>query len=104
MAKYTEGEIYFRLVYPDPDLLYPEIESFVYIGMNLSDEDSEDTWYFQFSNDYAKNGSFLESKLGDCKVCCLTSNELSSMFNLTELKEQLAMAELRREQLRCRKS
>lgn len=96
MGKYIEGEVYFRLVYPDSGFLYPIVESFVYVGMNLSDEDKEDTWYFQFVKDFARHGNFINSKNIGCKVSCLNSSELSEMYNSTELKEQLDMAELRR--------
>lgn len=96
MKKYIEDEVYFQLTYPDPGCLYPIIESFVYVGMNLSDEDKEDTWYFQFAADYAKHGSFLNSQRSGCKVCCLNSSELSEMYNSIELKEQIDLAESRR--------
>lgn len=96
MSDYVEGEVYFRVVYPDSGMLYSMIQSFVYVGMNLSDEDNEDTWYFQFADDYAKHGSFLESDHKGCKVSCVTSSELESMYDSAELKEQLDLAESRR--------
>lgn len=96
MRKFKKGEVYFRIVYPDSGFLYPIIESFVYIGMNLSDEDKEDTWYFQFAKDFAEHGSFLNSEHDRCKVSCMISSGISEMYNSKELKEQLDMAESRR--------
>lgn len=93
---FIEGEVYFRITYPDPGFLYPRIESFVYVGMNLSDEDDEDTWYFQFADDYARNGSFLTGEHSGCKVSCVGGSDLPEMYNSTELKEQLDLAESRR--------
>jgi hypothetical protein len=101
MSNFIEGEVYFRLVYPDAGFLYPIIESFVYVGMNLSDEDKEDTWYFQFATDYAKHGSFLSSEHSGCKVSCVNSSGLPEIYNSTELKKQLDLAELRRTGIRA---
>lgn len=102
MIEYSEGEVYFRLVYPDRGLLFPIVESFVYVGMNLSDEDREDTWYFQFASDYAVHGSFLKSEHTGCKVTCVNSSSLSEMLNSIELREQLDLAESRRKGQRKR--
>ncbi len=96
MTKYSENEVYFRLVYPDAGLLYPIIQSFVFIGMNLSDEDDEQTWYFQFVDDYAKYGSILNSTRGESKVCCETDSTVSSMLDLKELIMELKQAAARR--------
>lgn len=96
MNRFIEGEVYFRLVYPDSSFLYPIIESFVYIGMNLSAEDKEDTWYFQFAKDFAEHGNFLSSGYIGSKVSCVNGSELSEMYNAKELKEQLDLAESRR--------
>lgn len=47
-------------------------KSFVYIGANLSDEDEEDTWYFQPVFDFAKGGAALIERAVDRPVVCLT--------------------------------
>ena len=95
MNKYITKEVYFRLSYDDSKLLYPSVKSFIYIGVNLSDEDDQETWYFQYADDYARYGSFLESKHSNCKVHCLTSSD-PPLLNSIELIKQLDMAETRR--------
>jgi hypothetical protein len=94
--QYIAGEVYFRITYPGPSLNYPLIESFVFVGKNLSDEDTEDTWYFQFADSYAKSGSILEGSGGDRRVVCLSESELGEMFNEDQLLEKLRAAQRRR--------
>jgi hypothetical protein len=86
---YQEGEMYYRLVYPGVGLLYPLVQSFIYVGKNLSDEDTEDTWYFQYAEGYAKYGSILESKGGDRAVCMVTESDIGDMLDLEGLVKQL---------------
>ena len=95
-TEYREGEVYFRLTFPDIRLFYPQVETFVYVGKNLSDEDTEDTWYFQFADSYAKFGSILKSKDGDRKVCLVTHRDLADMLDLSALIKELEMASTRR--------
>lgn len=95
-AEYREGEVYYRLTFPDAGLFYPQMETFVFVGKNLSDEDTEDTWYFQFADDYAKFGSILKSNNGDRKVCLVTHRDLADMLDLTALIKELEMAVTRR--------
>ena len=90
------GEVYFRITYPGPSLNYPQIESFVFVGKNLSDEDTDDTWYFQFSGSYAKSGSILAGSGGDRRVVCVSQAELPEMFNEEQLLEKLKAARQRR--------
>jgi len=53
----------------------------VYVGKNLSDEDTEDTWYFQFADAYAKGGSILESAGGDRRVSCLVAQDMVALYD-----------------------
>ena len=94
--RHTVGEVYFRVIYPGPSLNYPRIESFVFVGKNLSDEDTEDTWYFQFADSYAKSGSILGSSGDDRRVACLNENEAREMLNEDQLHEKLRAARERR--------
>ena len=96
--QFTVGEVYFRVTYPGPSLNYPLIESFVFVGKNLSDEDTEDTWYFQFADSYAKSGSILEGAGGDRRVVCVNQDELAEMFNEEQLLEKLKAARRLRSQ------
>ena len=96
MTDYSVGDVYFRLVYPDADLLYPLIQSFVFVGMNLSEEDDEETWYFQFAEDYAKYGSILESSQCEQRVSCELRSTVSCMLDLEGLNKELVLAGARR--------
>jgi hypothetical protein len=93
---YVEGEVYFRITYPDAELLYPRVESFVFVGFNLSDEDVEDSWYFQFADSFARDGSVRTVGGGDRRVAVLTRDELSEMLALEQAIGELKDAERRR--------
>ena len=90
------GEVYFRVTYPGASLQYPMIESFVFVGKNLSDSDTEDTWYFQFADSFAKHGSILKGTGGDRRVSCLTASELGCMLDDERLLQALSAARSRR--------
>ena len=77
-------------------MLYPLIDSFVFIGTNLSDEDLDDSWYFQFADGYGKHGSVVETNLGDRKVLVLEKEQLEEMFNTESLVTALQSARWRR--------
>jgi len=93
---FVEGEVYFRLTYPGPSLNYPLIETFVFVGKNLSDEDKEDTWYFQFADSYAESGSVVGSSGGDRRVVCASAKDVSDMVDEGELHDKLIAARNRR--------
>jgi hypothetical protein len=96
---YREGKIYFRLTFSDAGLIFPKIETFVFVGKNLSDEDTEDTWYFQFADSYSRFGSVRTSAAGDRKVCRLLIHDLSEMLDLPNLMKELESAERRRNEI-----
>jgi len=95
---FSVGELYFRIKYAEPERRYPLIESFVYVGMNLSAEDTEDTWYFQFADSHGKSGSILKSSGGDRRVSCLTKDALGDMLDDKKLVAELKEAKMRRGQ------
>lgn len=94
--EFNAGEVYFRVTYAERSMSYPLIESFVFVGKNLSEEDSEDTWYFQFADSFSKAGSILEGTGGDRRVCCLTESDLGDMLNDEQLLQELGVARTRR--------
>jgi hypothetical protein len=94
--RFAIGEVYFRIKYAEPGRKYPLIDSFVYVGKNLSDEDVEDTWYFQFADSYAKHGSILAGSGGDRRVSCLVGRDLGDMLDDQQLLERLAVVRQRR--------
>jgi hypothetical protein len=91
---YTPGEVYFRVTWADVKLLYPVIESFVYLGMNFSDEDLEDTWYFQSAIDFAYYGNALESF--ERPVSCTTKDQLADFVSAPKLILEIEEATSRR--------
>jgi len=95
-SKYSVGELYFRLTYPDAGMRYPKIETFVFVGKNLGSEDTEDTWYFQFADSYAKHGSILETTGGDRRVSRATRRDLGDMLDQEGLARELHLAAARR--------
>jgi hypothetical protein len=95
-AEFREGEVYYRLTFSDAGLLYPKVETFVFVGKNLSDEDAEDTWYFQFADSYGRVGSIVENKGGDRRTSLATNRDLVDMLDLDGLMVELRIAAKRR--------
>lgn len=90
MRIFEVGDVYFRVTYRDCGMLYPSIETFVFVGTNLSNEDSEETFYFQPAAEYAEHGSIEGSIGGPRHVVCLTKKDASTMldgFQLTRILE-----------------
>lgn len=94
---FRKGEVYFRIKYADRARKYPLIESFVFVGKNLSDEDIADTWYFQFADSFAKFGSVLEGPGGDRRVCEVSEKDLVEMLDYDTLCRALIAASERRQ-------
>jgi hypothetical protein len=88
------GQVYFRVTYPDIGMKYPLIESFVFLGMNFSDEDLEDTWYFQSAEDFSDHGSALDGV--ERPVSCATLEDLFDFEDLEQLSLTLKGATARR--------
>lgn len=96
VERFIVGDVYFRVKYVDRPRGFPLCESLVFIGKNLSDEDTEDVWYFQFADSRAKHGSILETSGGDRRVACLTESELADVLDDQELLAELSAARRRR--------
>lgn len=94
--QFLVGDLYFRVKYAEHLLKYPQLDSFVFVGKNLSKDDLEDTWYFQFADSYAKHGSIAGSSGADRRVLCLNKNQLADMLNDQQLLSELAAARGRR--------
>ena len=94
--QYQNGDVYFRVTFPDAKRLYPKIESFVFIGRNLSDEFDADAWYFQFVDGFARHGSVLSTDEGDRRVAVLLEKDLTDMLDLSRLIAELESAAARR--------
>jgi hypothetical protein len=93
---FIKGSVYFRVAYLDRDLFYPEIESFVFVGKNLSDEDKEDTWYFQFATSYAK-GKTRKLELDERLYVLATREQLGVILTAEQLYAELKEVASRRD-------
>lgn len=91
METYRAGECYYRLLYREGALMYPIVDTFVFLGMNLSD-DEEDTWYFQDPVSYDRTGPVTESGDENASVFSFKAGELDSILDLHSLTEQLIAA------------
>lgn len=91
MENYRAGECYYRLLYREGALLYPIVDTFVFLGMNLSD-DEEDTWYFQDPISYDRSGPVTESGDETAAVFSFKRYELENVLDLHSLTEQLIVA------------
>lgn len=91
MESYRAGECYYRLLYREGALLHPIVDTFVFLGMNLSD-DEEDTWYFQDPISYDRSGPVTESGDESAAVFSFKQYELENVLDLHSLTEQLIVA------------
>jgi hypothetical protein len=96
MNNFEDGQVYFMVTYPDVAMAYPEVQSFVYLGKNLSDEDDEDSWYFQPLNDYVKNGSALMPSSEIREAICITKETIESMLDDENLFDEIRACSSRR--------
>jgi hypothetical protein len=98
--KFLVGEVYYMPTYPDPELCYPSIQSFVYLGMNFSNEDVEDTWYFQPAAEFAEFGSAVDRSFSGKfpQVLCENEKGLRSFLNVSQLTRALRESEKKRQQ------
>lgn len=91
MENYRAGECYYRLLYREGALLQPIVDTFVFLGLNLSD-DEEDTWYFQDPISYDRSGPVTESGDEQASVFSFKQHELERILGLHSLTEQLIVA------------
>ena len=91
----TVGQVYFRVTYKDVKMTLPVVESLVYVGKNLSAQDTEDAWYFQFMDGYAEFGSIAETDAGDRSVYIVSAKDFDDMLSVSDLSKELEEAALR---------
>jgi hypothetical protein len=96
MNIFEDGQLYFMVTYPDVDMAYPEIKSFIYLGKNISDEDEEDSWYFQPCDDYVSNGSALNPGPEIREAICITKETIEAMLDDEKLFDEIKNASQRR--------
>lgn len=93
---FKEEAAYFRVTYPDQERLFPSIETFVYIGCNLSDEDEAHTYYFQPVSDYVRYGHAAKSIEDGRPVICIRAEEVAEMMDIERLVDLLCSINKRR--------
>jgi hypothetical protein len=91
MVSYRAGDCYYRLHYREGAMMYPIVDTLVFLGLNLSD-DEEDTWYFQDPVSYERSGPVTESADENASVFSFKLGELDSILDLHSLTEQLIAA------------
>ena len=94
--RFSDGEVYYRVKYFDGERKYPLIDTFVYVGKNLSDDDAEDTWYFQYSESFANDGRIETPGGGERLVHCATATDVSDFLDADSLFDRLRDALERR--------
>ena len=91
---FAVGDVYYFVTYADLTMMYPEIETYVFLGKNFSNEDVDDTLYFQPAPDYAIHGSAIDGS--ERPVFCANRSELSEFQTLSKLMETLNVSAARR--------
>jgi hypothetical protein len=93
MQKYLENEYYFRITYHDVNMVYPNVEVFLYVGTNLADDDVEETAYFQFIDSCAEaSASVKKDEKVIPRMRLVTAENASEMVRLSELVGKLNAA------------
>ncbi|MGH8109158.1 MAG: hypothetical protein ACREO1_10650 [Arenimonas sp.] len=92
---FHEGHVYFSVYFADEKLIYPFIGSFVYIGEDVVGTETEQTWYFQDCESFARQGSFLDGTIKDGQILGLTKDTASHMATIDKLIPELRRAETR---------
>lgn len=95
-TNFRDRELYFRVTYPDPGRRYPQIESFVFVGKNMSDEDEGDRWYFQNSSDFGRYGAIPSSSHDGLRAAVVGAQDLVDFLDLNGLIDELQSAAKRR--------
>jgi hypothetical protein len=101
MQKYLENEYYFRITYHDVNMVYPNVEVFLFVGTNLSDDDTEETAYFQFIDSCAEASALArKAEKAVPRMRLITAENANEMIGLSDLVEKLNGARDRLRKLR----
>lgn len=59
--KLIKGNCYFIVSYFDDGMCIPDVETYIFVGVNLLEENNDITyWYFQDAESYEKYGEFSQ--------------------------------------------
>jgi len=88
-----QGECYFEIGFCDTESEIPCIETWIYVGKNLStgDDSRTDLWYFQDPESFITHGSFLNLPPDTPnEVITADADAVSGFFSFEGLQEALA--------------
>jgi hypothetical protein len=94
-ATYQEGDVYFEVTYPDVDMCYPKIQTYVFSGTSNA-EDGSQVWCFQYVESYVKYGSVLKRTGGDRVAILKKGSELNEILDFAALGIAISEASKRR--------
>jgi len=86
------GATYFLLGYYDFELKYPFIESFVYLGQNLFEDDSNAqsvSYYFQDARSYSEHGADVRASSADVRILRQEQFDLEGVLSMSQLISEL---------------
>ena len=93
----VQGRVYFSISYPDEAMLYPCVQSYVYLGVNvLGGAGKDPRHFFQTVESYHEVGSWVSmspeerDKLGPDKVILIEGNDVDLISDTSEFIEFLA--------------
>jgi hypothetical protein len=89
MKNFRVGECYFRLSFIDPAMTLPVVDTLVFVGMNLSGGDKNETWYFQDPHSYNASGPAHESGAKDAQVFCYSKDDVGNLLDLARLGHEI---------------
>jgi len=83
-----EGDFYFLVHYVTNKLSIPEIETLIYLGINMGDNfviGEIDEYYFQDSESYQRHSSILNKKCEEGEIHILNEAQLAMIFDINGL-------------------
>ena len=86
---FSKYEVYYRITYPERTLSYVNIESFVYIGKNISGKDKENIWYFEFLKSFIESDGVNNTNYEGRYFSCVTEKDKGDMLNTDEMYRTL---------------
>ena len=92
-----KGKAYFEIVFCLPEDVVPEIESYIFIGKNIFNDDKDgDEYYFQTPRSYYKHGNFAEekdkmdaAKRAKAEIVLMREDAIDSLYTMDSLIAEL---------------
>lgn len=88
--EFVPNEVYYIVTYASREQVRPIIDSVVFVGKNLSEDDQEDAWYFQDAQSFSATGSFLVHQSDHQLILCRRKHELPGVLGLPGLIRELS--------------